>query len=111
MSKQNVQLISFVVPVFNEHESLKELARGIATHVQGLTSAYEIIFVDDGSTDDSARVVTTMASSDRRIRLVQFATNCGKAEALTEGFRRARGEIIITMDGDLQDDPVEIPNL
>ncbi|NOZ09253.1 MAG: glycosyltransferase family 2 protein [FCB group bacterium] len=102
--------ISIIVPVFNEADSLAELYEEIRAAVPA-DVRWELIFVDDGSTDDTARIARTIAAGDDRVSLVSFYKNFGKADALDEGFKRARFEIIITMDGDLQDDPGEIPNL
>ena len=101
--------ISFVIPALNEAESLPALIDGIRSHVPERT-AYEVIVVDDGSTDDTVEVVRGIAEKDPTVHLISFRKNFGKAAALEAGFRRATGEIIITMDGDLQDDPVEIPH-
>lgn len=103
-------MISIVVPLYNEAESLdelhKELVRTIET--QRLEPA-EILFVDDGSRDPSWKVIERIASADHRVRGIRFRRNFGKAAALTAGFRAARGSTILTLDGDLQDDPAEIP--
>ena len=101
-------LISFVIPVLNEQESLEELWQGICANVPE-EYAYEIWFVDDGSTDASADVIRRLRERDENVHLISFRRNFGKAMALQTGFRNARGEIILTMDADLQDDPVEIP--
>ena len=102
-------LVSFVIPGLNESESLPELASRITKAMEGRPEAYEIIFVDDGSTDPSWKVITELSQKDARIRGARLRHNFGKAMALKVGFRRARGEIVITMDADLQDDPSDIP--
>ncbi len=102
--------ISIIVPVFNEADSLLELYGEIRAALPPDTS-WELIFVDDGSTDESASILRNLAQNDERISLLSFYKNFGKADALDEGFKRASNDIIITMDGDLQDDPREIPNL
>ena len=108
-SNHEKQLISFVIPVKDEAETLIELYEGIAANVPG-NYEFEIVFVDDGSDDESWDVITAMASMQpQRVRGLKFRTNVGKASGLTAGFRAARGEIIFTMDADLQDDPQEIP--
>ncbi len=103
------KLISFVIPVYNEEESLKLLYEKI---VESIPDGYvgEILFVNDGSSDGSEKVVKELIAQDNRIHLISFRKNFGKAMALESGFRNVNGEIIITMDADLQDDPKEIPN-
>lgn len=101
--------LSIVVPVFNEAESLAELHRQIA-HVASQNSLdLEVIFVDDGSRDDSWKIIREISSQDSRVRGVRFRRNFGKAAGLTAGIRAARGDLIFMMDADLQDDPAEIP--
>jgi len=110
-AQQEVDL-TIVVPVFNEAESLPALCQKLDEVLSGLTLVSEILFVDDGSTDDTFDVITRLAHQyDPRVRAVRFRRNYRKAAALAAGFQEARGEIIVTMDGDLQDDPEEIPNL
>lgn len=101
--------LSLVIPVYNERDSLPALLAEIATVAKGLPHAVEVIFVDDGSTDDSWAVVTTLAAADDRVRGLRFRTNFGKAAALQAGFTAAKGDIVFTLDADLQDDPHEIP--
>lgn len=100
--------ISFVVPGLNEADSLPELASRITRAMEG-REPYELIFVDDGSTDSSWSVIRSLAEGDRRVKGSRLRRNFGKAMALKAGFRRARGDIIITLDADLQDDPSDIP--
>lgn len=102
--------VSIVVPFLNEEQSLRELYEKIRNGLSRVRN-YEIIFVDDGSTDGSARVVTDLRQRDRRIKLIRFRRNFGKSAALSVGFAEAEGTYVITMDADLQDDPAEIPNL
>lgn len=104
-------LISLVIPVYNEAESLPVLAREIAAALEGLAAPYEVLFVDDGSGDDSLRVLAELAAADPRIRVVRLTRNQGQSPALAAGFRRARGEVIVTLDADLQNDPADIPRL
>lgn len=99
--------LSFVIPVFNEEKSLKVLHKEIIENIPNTT--YEIIFIDDGSTDNSYTVIEEIAREDANIKPIRFRTNFGKAAALQAGFDKAQGEIIFTMDADLQDDPKEIP--
>ena len=103
--------ISVVVPLYNEEESLPELAAWVRRVMEANDFSYELIFVNDGSTDGSVDVIKRLAESDPAIRLVSFARNYGKSPALNEGFRRAQGDVVITMDADLQDSPDEIPEL
>ncbi len=100
-------LLSFVIPVLNEVESLKQLYHEIIQNT-GIHS-YEIIFIDDGSTDGSFEIMEELAKADALVRVIKFRRNFGKAAALQKGFDLAQGEVIFTMDADLQDDPVEIP--
>lgn len=101
--------VSVLVPVMNEEGSLAELFEGIERAFAGLGRSFEVIFVDDGSTDGTARVVRELHETDGRAKLVRFRRNFGKAAALTAAFEHSRGALLITMDGDLQDDPAEIP--
>lgn len=104
------ELLSVIVPTFNEVESVERLALEIEQVMTDLGGLYEVIFVDDGSTDGTSAVLDRLAENDARIRVVQFRRNFGKAAALDAGFELASGQIIFTMDADLQDDPAEIPN-
>lgn len=100
--------VSIVIPGLNEAESLGELASRVRASLDGLRT-YEIIFVDDGSTDNSWEVITDLGREDPRIKGVRLRKNFGKAMALSAGFQRARGDIIFTLDADLQDDPADLP--
>jgi len=103
--------ISAVVPAWNEAESLPELQRELAAALDGVGGPWEILYIDDGSRDGTDEVVARLAAADPRVRGVSFRGNCGKAAALATGFRLARGEWIVTLDADLQDDPAELPRL
>ncbi|MDC1067785.1 glycosyltransferase family 2 protein [Candidatus Kapabacteria bacterium] len=104
--------ISVVIPLLNEEESLKELSKKLAIHLKDSAGdQWEVIFIDDGSTDNSFRILKEINKTDKRYRAVRFRRNYGKAAALQIGFNKARGNVIITMDADLQDDPAEIKNL
>jgi glycosyltransferase involved in cell wall biosynthesis len=103
--------LSVVIPVFNEEESLPPLCAKLRDALEPLQCSYEIIFVDDGSTDQSFAVIERLSGEYEGIRAVRFRRNYRKAAALAIGFKEARGEIVITMDADLQDDPSEIPRL
>lgn len=103
--------ISIVIPLFNEAESLPELHDWIRRVMTEHGYSYEVIFVNDGSTDGSAKVIKELAQTDPAVHLISFSRNYGKSPALNEGFRRAQGNVVITMDADLQDSPDEIPEL
>ncbi|HEY0750416.1 MAG TPA: glycosyltransferase family 2 protein [Chitinophagaceae bacterium] len=103
--------LSIVVPSFNEAESLPELCEWVNKVCTEHSYSYEIIIVDDGSTDNSWEVVERLRSTNNRIKGIRFQRNYGKSAALNEGFRDAQGDIVITMDADLQDSPDEIPGL
>lgn len=103
------RLVSFVIPVYNEEESLDILYEKIMQNIP-LECEAELVFVNDGSTDQSVEVIKEINAKDKRVHLISFRKNFGKAMALESGFRNAHGEIVITMDADLQDDPMEIPN-
>jgi glycosyltransferase involved in cell wall biosynthesis len=102
--------ISVVIPVFNEEDSIKELYGQISAALKN-QKEYEIIFINDGSSDKSEKAIIDLSNEDKRVKLISFYRNFGKSAALSEGFKYASGEIIITMDADLQDDPNEISNL
>lgn len=101
--------ISVVIPLLNESETLPELVRRIDASIEG--NPPEIVFVDDGSSDHSWQVIEGLAASRGSIRAIRFRRNFGKAAALAAGFKEASGDILITMDADLQDDPKEIPRM
>ena len=103
-------MISVIIPVFNEIGSLPELMDQLRK-VLHIYSKWEILFVDDGSTDGSTEFLNDLSRKDENVTLIQFHRNYGKSAALAEGFKLAKGEYLITMDADLQDDPAEIPNL
>ena len=102
--------ITVVIPIYNEYDSLKELHSEL-TSVLSRNDHYELLFIDDGSSDGSIDILNELSSLDPHTKLVVFYRNYGKAAALAEGFKLAEGEYIVTMDADLQDDPAEIPNL
>lgn len=103
--------ISVVVPLFNEEESLPELAAWIRRIVEANHFSYEIIFVDDGSRDNSWKVILDLAAKNPLVKGIRFRRNYGKSAALSQGFHAAQGDVVITMDADLQDSPDEIPGL
>ena len=103
--------ISVVIPLFNEEESLPELAEWIERVMKENGFSYEVIMVDDGSTDDSWRVIEDLGTKNDRFKGIKFQRNYGKSAALNEGFKAASGAVVITMDADMQDSPDEIPEL
>ena len=103
--------LSIIIPLFNEEESLLELHQWIQKVMIANKFSYEIIFIDDGSTDFSWQVIENIHQQDKNIRGIRFLKNYGKSQALNAGFIEANGEVVITMDADLQDSPEEIPEL
>jgi glycosyltransferase involved in cell wall biosynthesis len=103
--------ISVVIPLLNEQESLNELYDWIAKVMQSNRFSYEILFIDDGSTDGSWATITELSKKDNCVKGIRFPKNFGKSQALHAGFIKAQGDVIITMDADLQDNPDEIPEL
>lgn len=101
--------VSVVLPVYNEAESLNELYEKLASAMSAADIPYEMLFVDDGSSDGSFEALARLQKADKKVRVIQLRRNFGKAAAYSAGFRAARGQIVITMDTDLQDDPMEIP--
>ena len=103
--------ISVVIPLYNEEESLKELNDWIVRVMHSNHFSFEIIFIDDGSSDDSWEIVNKLSEENKAVKGLRFRRNYGKSAALNEGFKIAKGNVIITMDSDLQDSPDEIPGL
>lgn len=103
--------ISVVVPLFNEDESLPELHAWIKRVMNEHNFSYEVVFVDDGSSDNSWKVINALREADANVKAIKFRRNYGKSPALFCGFRKAQGDVVITMDADLQDSPDEIPEL
>jgi len=103
--------ISVVIPLLNEKESLQELYDWIAKVMQSNHFSYEIIFIDDGSTDGSWKRIEALSNHDNNVKGIRFLKNFGKSQALHAGFEKAQGNVVITMDADLQDNPEEIPDL
>ncbi len=103
-------MISIVIPVYNEQDSLTLLHGEIAQIAQKASLDVEVVFADDGSRDGSWSAIAALARQDRRVRGIRLRRNFGKAAALAAGFAAARGDIVMTLDADLQDDPAEIPN-
>ena len=102
---------TIVIPVYNEEENLPILAKELHQVLAGSGLDYEIIFVDDGSTDGTAEGLLALEEADSRVRVVQLRRNFGQTAAFSAGFDRAEGEIVVTSDGDLQNDPADIPEL
>jgi len=103
--------ISVVIPLLNEEESLKELHDWIVSVMQSNSFSYEILFIDDGSTDTSWKVISELSETNSNVKGIRFIKNFGKSQALHAGFSKAEGDVVITMDADLQDNPEEIPGL
>lgn len=103
--------LSIIIPLLNEQESLPELHSWIVKVMIANHYTYEVIFIDDGSTDDSWHIIEDLNSKDPNVKGIRFLRNYGKSQALHAGFNKAEGEVIITMDADLQDSPDEIPEL
>jgi glycosyltransferase involved in cell wall biosynthesis len=111
LDKQNQIALSVVIPVFNEAENLKPLFAQLIGVLEDLGRRYEIIAVDDGSTDSSFDILKGLCEKNSRIQVVRFRRNFGQTAAFAAGFDRARGEVVITIDADLQNDPSDIPRL
>lgn len=103
--------ISVVIPLLNERESLPELYDWIVSVMQSNHFLYEILFIDDGSTDGSWDYIESLAADHQEVKGIKFSRNFGKSQALNAGFKQAKGDVVITMDADLQDSPDEIPEL
>jgi glycosyltransferase involved in cell wall biosynthesis len=103
--------LSIIIPLLNEEESLQELHNWIISVMKANNYSYEIIFIDDGSTDNSWPIIEQLSDENPNVRGIRFLKNFGKSQALHAGFDRAKGDVIITMDADLQDNPNEIPEL
>lgn len=103
--------LSVVIPVYNERENLVFLEEAIENAFEKTTFEYEIIFVDDGSLDDSASIILSLRKQNPKIRLIQFKNNSGQTAAFAAGFSSAKGNYVATLDADLQNDPADIPKL
>ncbi|ADY30379.1 MULTISPECIES: glycosyltransferase family 2 protein [Cellulophaga] len=103
--------LSIVIPLLNEEESLKELHDWIVSVMQSNHFLYEILFIDDGSTDNSWKIISELSAANTNVKGIRFLKNFGKSQALHAGFKAVKGDVIITMDADLQDNPEEIPEL
>lgn len=103
--------LSIIIPLLNEQESLPELHQWIVKVMTAHNYTYEVIFIDDGSTDDSWQIIADLSKSNPNVKGIRFQRNFGKSQALHAGFAKAKGDVVITMDADLQDSPDEIPDL
>ncbi len=103
--------VSVIVPVFNERQSLEDLSAALRHSLAGAGEDYELLFIDDGSTDGSGEYLAALAKDDPLVRVIQFRRNFGQTAALAAGFDFARGRIIVTIDSDLQNDPADIPRV
>lgn len=103
--------ISLVIPVYNERDNLALLHAELAGTMRSVGDTYEILFVDDGSNDGSDRVLRDLRTADAHVRVLTFARNAGQSAAMDAGFKSAAGEVVVTLDADLQNDPADIPRL
>jgi len=103
--------LSVIIPVFNEHDNIEQLHGELHTTLSGLGLAYEIIYVNDGSTDGSRKLLEQIHDSDPHVRVISFRKNYGQTAAMAAGFEHASGDVVVTLDGDLQNDPADIPAL
>ena len=103
--------ISVIIPLLNEQNSLEELTSSVSSVVNDLNLKYEIILIDDGSTDNSWKIISKICTNNQHIKGIRFLKNFGKSQALSAGFKACNGDVVITIDADLQDDPNEIPEL
>ena len=110
MASPKPPALSIIIPVLNEEESLLVLHQGIVRNLEKIGIRYEIIFVDDGSSDGSWKIISDLATEKSEVRGIRLRRNCGKAKALSVGVQVSEADILMTMDADLQDDPDEIPN-
>ena len=103
--------LSIIIPLYNEDESLPDLSKWIEKVVAENNISYEVIMIDDGSTDNSWSVINSISKNNHHFKGIKFQRNYGKSAALNEGFKAALGDVVITMDADMQDSPDEIPGL
>jgi len=103
--------ISVVIPLYNEEENIKELHTRLNDILPTVTKNYEILFVDDGSTDNTFGILNELNRKDKSVKVIKFRRNFGQSAAIAAGFDYSNGDVIITMDSDLQNDPADIPKL
>ena len=103
--------LSVIIPVYNEEENIKILNNKLRQALENLKKRYEIIFIDDCSQDSTLEILNELKKTDNFLRIIHFNENLGQSEALNFGFKKAKGKIIISLDGDLQNDPIDIPDL
>ncbi len=108
---RSASLLSVVIPAYNEESNVEPCLHELVEVLEGLGHPFEVIFVDDGSTDRTFAVLAALAAADRRVRVIRLRHNAGQTAALDAGFRGARGQIVVTMDADFQNDPRDIPRL
>ena len=111
MTTENIDLLSTIVPVFNEEDSLPDFAAALIPVMEELGTPFEVVFVNDGSTDNSAQVLDDLATSHAHIKVVHFRRNFGQTAAMMAGLDYSRGDVIVPIDADLQNDPKDIPRL
>jgi glycosyltransferase involved in cell wall biosynthesis len=111
MKEKSFPDLSIVVPIYNEEENVDDLIAAITAAMQDYTDSYEVVLVDDGSTDRSFEILKRHAVTNPKIRVIRFGINYGQTAAISAGFHNARGRILVTMDADLQNDPTDIPRL
>ncbi|MCZ7403150.1 MAG: glycosyltransferase [Candidatus Methanoperedens sp.] len=107
----NTGMLSVVIPAYNEQENIPHLVKSLEPVMEKLSREYEIVFIDDGSTDNTFNALKDMRKNNSRIKIIKFRKNFGQTAALAAGFTHAKGDVIITMDSDLQNDPEDIPKL
>ena len=111
MTRATNKMISVIIPVFNEEESISPLYKKLTSVLTRIGKDYEVIFIDDGSSDDTLNLLRPICKKDPRIKFISFSRNFGQTSALSAGIDFSKGKIIIPMDGDLQNDPEDIPSL
>ncbi|NLW80618.1 MAG: glycosyltransferase family 2 protein [Desulfovibrionales bacterium] len=107
--QKNIDTISLIIPVYNEEENLRDLYTEVVRAMSGQVWTWELVLVDDGSSDRSLDIIRGLAKEDGRVRYLSFESNCGQSAAFAAGFASAQGDVVITMDADLQNDPADIP--
>jgi glycosyltransferase involved in cell wall biosynthesis len=111
MVSEDRMSLSIIIPVFNEEENIQHLVKGLKTAFAGIKTNYEVIFIDDGSTDNTLKVLKDIHKAGNNIKIIEFRRNFGQTAAISAGFDYSKGDVIITMDGDLQNDPEDVPLL